>query len=161
MRRTIELDGSEWTVEGFLGVDAARRAAAEPSESPRPAAVPASVPGSILDDLWRAGRVPNPYVGLNSRYGDDRSGERCALAGRERREVDAAPTGRAALGVRLEDDRPIEAHGWAEVEDAGFHLLPREARTVAVHWAEDDDADVPRELRLSAWNIAETTVPAS
>src|SRR5215212_6351159 len=66
MRRTMELDGRDWTVEAFLGADAARRVATQTDAGARAAAIPASVPGSILDDVARAGHVPNPYVGLNS-----------------------------------------------------------------------------------------------
>jgi beta-mannosidase len=66
MRRTIALDGSEWRVRGYLGIDAALRAAARPGPDDRPGWLPASVPGSVLDDLWRAGEVPDPYVERNS-----------------------------------------------------------------------------------------------
>jgi len=66
MRRTILLDGGDWTVEGFLGLDAALSAASRPAESDRPAVIAASVPGSILDDVRRAGLVDDPYVGTGS-----------------------------------------------------------------------------------------------
>jgi len=67
--------------------------------------------------------------------------------------------GPAALGVRLEDDRPIEAPGWAEVEDGGFDLLPGEVRTIGVSWA-SDDGTVPRRLRLNGWNVGDAVVAA-
>jgi beta-mannosidase len=67
--------------------------------------------------------------------------------------------GATALGVRLEDDRPIEARGWAEAEDAGFDMLPGETRTIVVRWADDTEPGA-RRLRLSGWNVAGTTVTA-
>ena len=66
VRRTISLDGSDWTIEGFLGLEPALAAAARAPVIGRDGVVPASVPGSILDDLWRAGRIVDPYVGLGS-----------------------------------------------------------------------------------------------
>jgi len=39
MRRTIVLDGADWTVEGFVGVDAAASAAARPRADDRPGEV--------------------------------------------------------------------------------------------------------------------------
>jgi len=59
--------------------------------------------------------------------------------------------GPAALGLTLDDDRPIDMAGWAEASDGWFDLLPGESRTVRVRWA-----DAPREdrrLRLHGWNV--------
>jgi beta-mannosidase len=117
MRRAIQLDGPGWTVEGFIGLDAALGAAARPQASDRPGAVPASVPGSILHDVWRAGLVADPYVGLGS-LAAEWVPERAWLY---RRRVDApalAPSERAWLafdgldhaGEAFWDGAPIGRH---------------------------------------------------
>jgi beta-mannosidase len=59
--------------------------------------------------------------------------------------------GPAAIGIAVEDDRPIAEAGWAEAEDGGFDMLPDEERVVAVEW-HDAPAD-GRRLRVSAWNV--------
>ncbi len=65
MPRTVELDG-DWQVRGWLGLDPALAAAARGDLVGRTGWIPARVPGSVLDDLWHAGEVPNPYVERNS-----------------------------------------------------------------------------------------------
>jgi beta-mannosidase len=65
MRRSISLDGPDWRVKGYLGLDGAVAAAARGGED-GPGWLPASVPGSVIHDLWRAGEVPDPYVERNS-----------------------------------------------------------------------------------------------
>jgi beta-mannosidase len=77
VRRTISLDG-DWERRDFLDEawrwsDALRDAGDAGSELGPPARAgvsagwrPAHVPGSMLDDAWRAGEVPNPYVDRNS-----------------------------------------------------------------------------------------------
>jgi beta-mannosidase len=67
-------------------------------------------------------------------------------------------SGPAAIGVRLEDDRPITEPGWAEIDDGAFDLLPGEQRTVTVRWADAPARD--RRLRLDAWNVAPIEVAA-
>ena len=64
-RRTLPLDGSDWELRGYLGVDAAARAAANPFATDA-GWLPGRVPGSVLDDLWRAGEIADPYVERNS-----------------------------------------------------------------------------------------------
>jgi beta-mannosidase len=59
--------------------------------------------------------------------------------------------GPAAVGVTIEDDRPIEAPGWVEPDDNAFDLLPGEERLVRVSWAAAPTAR--RRLRVSAWNV--------
>ena len=65
MRRSIPLDGADWKVKGYLGLDGALAAARRGGEA-GPGWLPASVPGSVIHDLWRSGEVPDPYVERNS-----------------------------------------------------------------------------------------------
>ncbi|WP_433165087.1 glycoside hydrolase family 2 protein [Kribbella sp. CA-247076] len=62
----ILLDESGWQVRGFLGDEWRHHRVWGPLREPD-AWMPARVPGSVVDDLWRAGAVPDPYVGLNTR----------------------------------------------------------------------------------------------
>ncbi len=61
------LEGDGWRVRAFLGDEAAKHAAARSGVLDEPGWLRAHVPGSIVDDLWRAGDVPDPYVECNSR----------------------------------------------------------------------------------------------
>ena len=65
MRKTIALDGPDWWLKGYLGLDGAEVAAGRIGDG-GPGWVPASVPGSVVADLWRAGELPDPYVERNS-----------------------------------------------------------------------------------------------
>jgi beta-mannosidase len=67
--------------------------------------------------------------------------------------------GPAAIGLRVEDDRPIERPGWAEASDGGVDLLPGETWEVTVRWSDAPTDD--RSLRLSGWNVAERTLGAT
>ncbi|MFK7693205.1 glycosyl hydrolase 2 galactose-binding domain-containing protein [Paenibacillus sp. HJGM_3] len=58
--------------------------------------------------------------------------------------------GPAAVELRLEEERPLEAEGYAYFSDNGFSLLPGESRTVAVEWS--GVPPVSRRLSLSGWN---------
>jgi beta-mannosidase len=64
MRRL--LDREPWLVRGFLGDEWQHHRVWGPLREPD-AWLPARVPGSVVDDLWRANVVPDPYVGLNTR----------------------------------------------------------------------------------------------
>src|ERR671939_58824 len=66
MRRTLHLDGRDWQLRGFLGVDAAATAAERADGAEDRGWLPASVPGGVVDDLWRAGEVPDPYFERNT-----------------------------------------------------------------------------------------------
>jgi beta-mannosidase len=66
VNRRIPLDGGDWRCRGFLGVDAADAAAVRASGTTDTGWIAASVPGSVIDDLWRAGEIPDPYVERNS-----------------------------------------------------------------------------------------------
>lgn len=59
----VALDGEDWQLRPFLGEDWLPQLA-KPWDAP--GWLPARVPGSVLDDLWRAGEVPDPYHGRNS-----------------------------------------------------------------------------------------------
>jgi beta-mannosidase len=55
------------------------------------------------------------------------------------------PAQAAAVGIVLEDARPLGASGWAVFEDNVIDLLPGESRTIAVEGAE--------ELLVGGWNV--------
>ena len=57
------LDGDDWQVKGWLGEEW-RWHVDKPWEAP--GWLPARVPGSVVDDLVRAGEVPDPYFERNS-----------------------------------------------------------------------------------------------
>lgn len=61
----IPLDGDGWQVRGCLG-DEWRWHVSPAKPWYAPGWLPARVPGSVIDDLWRAGEVPDPYLGRNS-----------------------------------------------------------------------------------------------
>ncbi|GAA1149379.1 glycoside hydrolase family 2 protein [Kribbella jejuensis] len=62
----IPLDRAPWRVRGFLGDEWQHHRVWGPLRD-RDAWLPARVPGSVVDDLWRANVVPDPYAGLNTR----------------------------------------------------------------------------------------------
>ncbi|TDW90343.1 beta-mannosidase [Kribbella pratensis] len=62
----VPLDREPWRVRGFLGDEWRHHRVWGPLREPD-AWLPATVPGSVVDDLWRANAVPDPYVGLNTR----------------------------------------------------------------------------------------------
>ncbi|MDN4613367.1 glycoside hydrolase family 2 TIM barrel-domain containing protein [Leifsonia sp. F6_8S_P_1B] len=76
---TITVDGDGWTVREALGdtaewylgaplpVAGNNVAEASAAIAAAPGWLPATVPGSVIDDLHRAGEVPDPRVGRNSR----------------------------------------------------------------------------------------------
>lgn len=59
----IDLDGADWRVREALGENW-RWYVDTPVGAPW---LPATVPGSVVTDLWRAGELPDPYHGRNSR----------------------------------------------------------------------------------------------
>jgi beta-mannosidase len=76
MRQTLVLDG-EWERRDFIDEawrwsDALRRADDVAADGPPAQAGvsagwrAATVPGSLIDDAWRAGEIPNPYLDRNS-----------------------------------------------------------------------------------------------
>src|ERR1700712_1941588 len=76
---TLSLDGEDWTIREALGdtaewylgapLPAAGNNVAEASATiaAAPGWIAARVPGAVIDDLHRAGEVPDPRVGRNSR----------------------------------------------------------------------------------------------
>ena len=63
--RSLSLDGVDWEVKGYLGLDGAEVAARKAWDETT-GWLPATVPGSVTHDLWRAGEIPDPYVERNS-----------------------------------------------------------------------------------------------
>ena len=63
----IALDGDDWQLRGFLGEEW-RWHVNKPWDAP--GWLPARVPGSVVDDLWRAGELENPYRMRNSRLAE-------------------------------------------------------------------------------------------
>ena len=61
------LDGAEWQLKGWLG-DEWQWHLNKPWDAP--GWLPARVPGSVIDDLWRAGELPDPYRERNSRFAE-------------------------------------------------------------------------------------------
>ncbi len=61
------LGRARWVVRPFPTEEAAVVAATRPGVLDEPGWVPARVPGSVVDDLRRAGAIPDPYVDTNSR----------------------------------------------------------------------------------------------
>ncbi|MDQ4030448.1 MAG: hypothetical protein M3168_05345 [Actinomycetota bacterium] len=59
----VALGDDNWQLRGFLG-DEWRWHVDKPWDAP--GWLPARVPGSVIDDLWRAGELPDPYRGRNS-----------------------------------------------------------------------------------------------
>jgi beta-mannosidase len=58
------LDGDDWQLRGFLGEEW-KWHVNKPWDAP--GWLPACVPGSVIDDLWRAGEIRDPYRMRNSR----------------------------------------------------------------------------------------------
>lgn len=62
----IALNGSDWQFKGYIGEDWLWRGAHQPNSRDVRGWQVASVPGSVQNDLWQAGLIPDPYVGMNS-----------------------------------------------------------------------------------------------
>ncbi|MCU1491882.1 MAG: beta-galactosidase/beta-glucuronidase, partial [Acidimicrobiaceae bacterium] len=94
MSRVVSLNGEGWQVRAALGNE--WRWHVGPSKAwDAPGSFPARVPGSVVDDLWRAGEVPDPYRGRNSLL-VEWVPERAWVY---RRLVDLGPQGSAGLAV--------------------------------------------------------------
>jgi beta-mannosidase len=66
MTSVFPLNGAGWQIKGYLGEDWELRRAYDPQTRDVLGWIPASVPGSIQNDLWQAGKIPNPYYERNS-----------------------------------------------------------------------------------------------
>ncbi|HJD31671.1 MAG TPA: hypothetical protein H9912_06990 [Candidatus Eisenbergiella stercorigallinarum] len=64
----ISLDGKDWKIKEFIGLDWVWRDSVKPDTGDTRWWEPATVPGTVLHDMWKAGKVPDPYFELNSRY---------------------------------------------------------------------------------------------
>jgi beta-mannosidase len=67
---SIDLGGADWQMKGFLGEDWRLRRSYAADTRDRRLWLPARVPGSVMDDLWHAGEIPNPYFERNSRFAE-------------------------------------------------------------------------------------------
>lgn len=155
--RTVLSDG--WQLRGCLG-DTWRWLCGPGRPPGEPHWYPARVPGTVLDDLRRAGRVPDPYVGLNS-LAAEWVPQRTWLYRRPLDLPPLAPGQRAVLrfeGVDhdatvLVDGREVAHHSGMftpfevdvtdTVADGGGHLL-----AVAVHPAPPSEPQVGRTDRV-------------
>ena len=139
------LDGEEWQLKGWLGEEW-RFHVNKPWDAP--GWLPARVPGSVVDDLWRAGEVPDPYRMRQSRDAEW-AAERTWIY---RRRVHGGGTIRFD-GIDHEatvfvDGDEVAGHVGAftrfEIEiEEGEHLL-----AVAVHAAPESEAQVGRTSRV-------------
>ncbi len=63
----ISLNGQDWKIKEFIGLDWVWRDSVKPDTKDVRWWYPASVPGTVLHDMWKAGKVPDPYFELNSK----------------------------------------------------------------------------------------------
>ena len=64
----ISLNGTDWKIKEFIGLDWVWRDSVKPDTQDVRWWYPASVPGTVLYDIWKAGKVPDPYYELNSKF---------------------------------------------------------------------------------------------
>lgn len=64
----ISLNGTDWKIKEFIGLDWVWRDSVKPDTQDVRWWYPASVPGTVLYDMWKAGKVPDPYYELNSKF---------------------------------------------------------------------------------------------
>lgn len=64
---SINLGGDDWELKEFVGMDWVWRDSVMPDTQDARWWIKAGVPGTVLNDLWRAGRTPDPYYECNSR----------------------------------------------------------------------------------------------
>jgi beta-mannosidase len=139
------LDGDDWQLRGCLGEEWKWHV-----NRPWDASgwLPARVPGSVIDDLWRAGEVSNPYYMRNSRL-SEWVPERTWIY---RRRV-------AGEGVIRFDGVDHKATVFVDGEEAGRHegaFTPFEIRVpagehqlaVVVHAAPESESQVGRTSRV-------------
>ncbi len=67
---------------------------------------------------------------------------------------------RAALGVWLEDARPLDGSGYVYFDDNYLFLLPGETREVTAAWSGDPIGPRPggRQIRVSGWNFEQLLI---
>ncbi len=161
----------DWRVVGFAGTCTSRGAVDIVLDGDRPVSagrigidVPGGEPLFFLDltlSIDDVSLATNRYLfARGAHFGAllDVPAARLDIAADGERIRVAHVGGPAAIGVRIEDDRPIDMPGWVELADDGFDLLPGEARPVSVRWA-DAPAD-GRCLRVSAWNVEPMVIGA-
>lgn len=70
MQHTQSLNGSEWSMKGFIGEDWLFNKAHLPTVKETRHWCPATVPGTVYHDLWNAGEISNPYFERNTRLAE-------------------------------------------------------------------------------------------
>ena len=156
-RSTVLDDG--WQLRGCLG-DTWRWLCGPDRPADEPGWIPARVPGTVLDDLHRAGQVPDPFVGRNS-LAAEWVPQRTWLYRRTLELAPLTPGQRAVLRFQgvdhdatvLVDGREVARHSGMflpfevdvtdAVADGGSHLL-----AVAVHPAPPSEPQVGRTDRV-------------
>jgi beta-mannosidase len=68
--RTIDLDGADWQIREFLGLEWKWKNVINSNGDDAHFWIPAEVPGSIMWDLFKAGKVSDPYFGINSKLAE-------------------------------------------------------------------------------------------
>jgi beta-mannosidase len=135
----------EWQFKGWLG-DEWRWHVAKPWDAP--GWLPARVPGSVVDDLVRAGEVPNPYFERNSRAAEWTAARtwiyRTRVAGAATLEFEGVDHESTVFIDGEEVAHHVGAFTAFRVEvPEGEHLL-----AVAVHAAPESEAQVGRTSRV-------------
>ncbi len=138
------LDGADWQLKGWLGEEWQWHLS-KPWDAP--GWLPARVPGSVIDDLWRAGELPDPYRERNSRFAEWVS-ERSWIYRRRVRGGRIRFEGVDHEATVFVDGEQVAHHVGAftpfEVDvPGGEHLL-----AVVVHAAPETEAQVGRTSRV-------------
>jgi beta-mannosidase len=133
--QTLSLSGTGWSVREALGetwrwhvaapLPEARNNVADAAarEALAPGWLAATVPGSVIDDLHRAGELPDPRVGRNSRAAEWVAERHWVY----RRRVDVPETG-APLVLEFDGIDPGGIVFWDGVELGSVHGLNHSAR---------------------------------
>jgi beta-mannosidase len=67
MKNCIDLNGVDWQIREFLGLEWRWMNITNSAAADAHSWIPAEVPGSVMWDLYQAGKIPDPYFGINSK----------------------------------------------------------------------------------------------